>query len=72
MEEDWGAESRIQKCRYRTTGKVIYDKFSPKYSTSIIDKIDEICAAHWGFTVEEFITNSDVKCRMGADNGGEE
>ena len=55
---------------YKTTGKVIYDEFYPKYSKSIIDEIDRILAQHFGFTDEEldFIINYDIKYRMGLDN----
>jgi len=42
----------------------------------IIDEIDRVLAAHYGFTDEEldFIINYDIKYRMGrsAENGGEE
>jgi hypothetical protein len=60
---------------YKTTGKVIYDEFFPKYSKPIIDEIDRVLARHYGFTEEEldFIINYDIKYRMGAeDEDGEE
>ena len=52
---------------YKATGKVVYDEYYPKYSKSIIDKIDELLAKHYGFTEEEldFIINYDIKYRMG-------
>jgi Eco57I restriction-modification methylase len=41
----------------------------PKHSKPIIDKIDSVLAAHYGFTDEEldFIINYDIKYRMGRD-----
>jgi len=40
----------------------------------IIDEIDRVLAAHYGFTDEEldFIINYDIKYRMGRDSGDEE
>ena len=37
----------------------------------IIDEIDRVLAKRYGFTNEEldFITNHDIKYRMGADDG---
>ncbi len=39
----------------------------PKLSKPIIDEIDRVLAAHYGFTEEEvdFIINYDIKYRMG-------
>lgn len=41
----------------------------PKYSKSIIDRIDCLLAQHYGFTQEEldFIINYDIKYRMGKE-----
>ena len=41
----------------------------PKSSKSIIDEIDRVLAAHYGFTDEEldFIINYDIKYRMGRE-----
>lgn len=71
------ADYEIHKIRkatyYKTTGKVVYDEYYPKYSKPIIDKIDELLAKHYGFTEEEldFIINYDIKYRMGDElNGG--
>jgi hypothetical protein len=38
-------------------------------SKSILDEIDKVLAAHYGFTEEEMetIINYDIKCRMGKD-----
>ena len=48
--------------------------FFIKYSKPIIDEIDKVLAAHYGFTDEEldFIINYDIKYRMGDElNSGE-
>ena len=44
----------------------------PKYSKAIIDEIDCRLAQHYGFTDEEldFISNYDIKYRMGRDMRG--
>lgn len=54
---------------YKTTGKVIYDEFCPRYSKPIIDEIDKVLSKHYGFTDEEldFIINYDIKYRMGKE-----
>jgi len=41
----------------------------PKFSKSIIDEIDQALALHYGFSEDEldFITNYDIKYRMGAE-----
>ncbi len=56
-----------KECVYKTTGKVVYDEYYPKYSKPIIDEIDRVLAEHYGFTEEEldFIINYDIKYRMG-------
>jgi hypothetical protein len=48
---------------------VEYDEFYPDKSKPIIDSIDRVLAAHYGFTEEEldFIINYDIKYRMGRD-----
>ncbi len=53
--QDWGV-MKIQ-CVY------------PKHSKLILDEIDRVLAAHYGFTDEEldFIINYDIKYRMGRD-----
>ena len=52
--------------KYRT-GDVRFAQYLPALSKSIIDKIDEVLAKHYGFTEEEldFIINYDIKYRMG-------
>ena len=54
-------------CNYKSTGRVEYDEYYPKKSKSVIDQIDTVLAAHYGFTQEEldFIINYDIKYRMG-------
>src|SRR5262249_59460970 len=56
-------------CRYRTTGKVVYDEFYPGRSKPILDDIDRALAGHYGFTGEEleFVINHDVKYRLGSE-----
>ncbi len=43
-------------------------------SEPILDEIDRVLAAHYGFTAEEldFIINYDIKYRMGRDAESEE
>lgn len=56
---------------YRATGRVEYDEFVPKLSKPLIDKVDAMLAEHYGFTNLEldFITNYDIKYRLGSDAG---
>ena len=58
-----------RETEYKTTGKVIYDEIYPKKSKPIIDEIDKVLAAHYGFTEQEldFIINYDIKYRMGKE-----
>ncbi len=55
---------------YQTTGRVVYDEFSPRHSKPIMDEIDRVLAQHYGFTDEEldFIINYDIKYRLGLGN----
>lgn len=50
--------------RQQTT---VFESFNPAKSKTIIDKIDNILACHYGFSDEEldFIINYDIKYRMG-------
>ena len=59
-----------KETNYKTTGRVIYDEFFPRYSKPIIDKIDRLLAQHYSFTDEEldFIINYDIKYRMRLGN----
>ncbi|HOI82529.1 MAG TPA: hypothetical protein PLK59_09605 [Synergistales bacterium] len=63
-----------KECQYKTTGKVVYDEFFPKFSKHIIDEIDRELALHYCFTEKEldFIINYDIKYRMGNNDFGEE
>ncbi|OQZ01053.1 MAG: hypothetical protein B6D35_04405 [Candidatus Brocadia sp. UTAMX2] len=65
--DDLKRHKQRKECRYRATGRVIYDEFYPKHSKPIIDEIDRVLARHYGFTDEEldFIINYDIKYRMG-------
>ena len=62
--------ARRKETHYQTTGRVVYDEFYPRHSKSIIDKIDQLLAQHYGFTDEEldFIINYDIKYRTGLGN----
>ena len=57
-------------------GNAEVDQFSISASKPIIDEIDRVLAAHYGFSDEEldFIINYDIKYRMGrdAERGSEE
>ncbi len=61
--------SRRRVYNYKHSGRVEYDEFYPSLSKSVIDRLDEVLAEHYGFTDEEldFIVNYDVKYRIGAD-----
>ena len=71
---DLQRHAQRKECFYKTTGKVIYDEFYPKYSKPIIDEIDKVLAEHYCFTEEEldFIINYDIKYRMGKELEGED
>jgi hypothetical protein len=71
--KDLKSNSIMQSAIYRT-GDVIFQQFFPCKSKPIIDKIDRLLAAHYGFSEEEldFIINYDIKYRMGIGNGAEE
>ena len=64
---DYRTHAIRKETNYKTTGKVVYDEFYPRYSKHIIDKIDTVLAEHYGFTEEEldYIINYDIKYRMG-------
>jgi hypothetical protein len=70
--KDYKSHAVRKETEYKSTGKVVYDEFYPKYSKPIIDEIDRTLAKHYGFTGEEldFIINYDIKYRMG--RGAEE
>ena len=58
----------------KNSGATEQDVFTVNLSKPIIDKIDKVLAAHYGFTDEEldFIINYDIKYRMGKELEGEE
>ena len=62
--------SQRKETRYQATGRVVYDEFDQKPSKPIVDEIDRTLAEHYGFTDEEldFITNYDIKYRMGRED----
>lgn len=72
--KDYKLKSRERVYTYKTTGKVVYDEFYPKYSKLIIDEIDTVLAKHYGFTADEldFIINYDIKYRLGRGAGEED
>jgi hypothetical protein len=65
--EDYKSKSKLKNTEYKTTGKVVYREFYPKLSKPIIDKIDNLIFAHYGFEEQEkeYIRNFDIKFRMG-------
>lgn len=71
--EDLKSHSKPRVYNYKTSGRVEYQEFYPRYSKPIIDEIDRVLAQHYGFTPEEldYIINYDIKYRMGRDNGKE-
>ncbi len=69
LSDSYIKNSYRRETEYKTTGKVIYDEIYPKKSKPIIDEIDKVLAAHYGFTEQEldFIINYDIKYRMGKE-----
>ena len=78
--ENWEAlESRLASALKRNSQrktictkqghKIEYDELDASKTKDIIDEIDRVLAAHYGFTDEEldFIINYDIKYRMGRD-----
>ncbi|HEX8237316.1 MAG TPA: hypothetical protein VF600_15255 [Abditibacteriaceae bacterium] len=57
----------------RKNGRYVFNRFFPHESKPIIDEIDRVLAAHYGFTDEEldFIINYDIKYRMGRSDDAE-
>ena len=66
---DYRRHAVRKTCRYKTTGRVVYDEFHPRYSKAILDDIDAVLAGHFGFTGEEldFLINYDIEYRVGPD-----
>lgn len=73
-ERDLFKHSVRRRIRYRATGWIDYDEFYPRESKPVADEIDQVLAAHYGFTPEEldFIINYDIKYRMGRAEEGSE
>ncbi|MCF7802692.1 MAG: hypothetical protein K9N46_05490 [Candidatus Marinimicrobia bacterium] len=65
--EDLRNNSNRKEANYKTTGKVVYEEYFPKYSKEIIDKFDQTIASHYDFTQQEldYLINYDIKYRMG-------
>ena len=63
--EDLNKNKNRKNCTYKTTGRVIYDEFFPRYSKCIIDQIDSIIGDHLGLDSNEIdhILNYDIKFR---------
>jgi hypothetical protein len=63
--------SALKKIKTRA-GHITYQEFSPGATKPILDEIDTVLGAHYGFTPEEldFIINYDIKYRLG--RGGDE
>jgi hypothetical protein len=63
--------SRLLLREQKQTGTTETQSFKIHESKSILDEIDHVMAVHYGFSPDEldFITNYDIKYRMGADNG---
>ena len=74
---DYESNSTIQERHYSARGREFIMKkqyFYLKESKPIIDEIDRILANYYGFTQNEldFITNYDIKYRMGTDSDAED
>jgi hypothetical protein len=63
-----------QAVAIKVGGAVKYQKFKPKSAKPIIDEIDGLLAAHYGFTEKEldFIINYDIKYRIGQEDAGDD
>ena len=74
LNKDLLKNSRTIIRHYENIGDVECPNVSMRLSKPIIDEIDKVLAAHYGFTDEEldFIINYDIKYRMGDElNSGE-
>lgn len=56
--------------RVYPSGEVTYEEYYPARSKEILDQIDRVLAAHYGFTDEEleYILSYDLKYRMGRND----
>jgi hypothetical protein len=75
LQDDLTANATRKTIQTRDGDRIEYAEFYGAQSKPIIDEIDRVLAAHYGFTDEEldFIINYDIKYRMGRDaSNGEE
>jgi len=72
--EDLKRNSEMRARVQKQTGRTETQAFKVQKSKPIIDEIDRALAEHYGFTDEEldFISNYDIKYRVGADDGSDE
>lgn len=72
LEKDYERNATIVTYN-KKNGITKYAQYNPRLSKPIIDEIDKVLAAHYGFTEEEldFIINYDIKYRMGDELGEE-
>jgi hypothetical protein len=70
--DDYRRHAVRKECRYKTTGRVVYDEYYPRHSKGIIDDIDRVLARHFGLDEQEldFVITFDVKYRMGPEEEG--
>jgi hypothetical protein len=71
---DYRNNSEMKSIEYKGKGVITVQYFNFRPSKPIIDRIDRVFAAHYGFTDEEldFIINYDIKYRMGLSGQEEE
>ena len=64
--DDLKKHSVTKEASYKKSGTISYQEFRVRYSKTIIDKIDEVLARHYGFTEDEkdFIMNFDARFRL--------
>jgi len=74
LEGDLHGQAKVVEISTRTGDTIAYAAFNCQASKPILDDIDCVLAAHYGFTDEEldFIINYDIKYRMGDEIGGED
>jgi hypothetical protein len=72
--QDMQEHSEMRVCNYKSIGTIQNQYFFQGQSKRIIDQIDKVLAAHYGFTDEEldFIMNYDIKFRFGRDTEQDE
>lgn len=74
IQDNLQGNSTFIEATYQRYGKLKMQKFQPRLSKEIADKIDRALAMHYGFTDEEldFIINYDIKYRMGDELNDDE